>query len=122
MPVCLVKAVLMSSSAFFMEAATNNVSEVWASGCCAIPAATTIAAARAIRTMVLNMMAPCGAGTHALARPLRQARCWERPGPEAPFRRQDALTARHGSQGQPNRAHFSWQCGGCARRALPGQN
>src|SRR5215471_13002895 len=110
MPVLLVKAALTSSSAFFIEAAAKTVMVLsCASAGVSGPARAMPSAAAArhirIRSSILALLETSGASARcraALRQLVRPQVCQEATNPEAPFRGEGALTARHGPQRNPS--------------------
>src|SRR6516164_6384946 len=105
MPVLLVKAASMSSSAFFIEAAAKTVMVLSSASTGVGGLASPRPSVRAARNMrvrlrILALLAAAGAPARyraALRHVVRPQVCQEATNPEAPFRGSGALTARHGS-------------------------
>src|SRR6516225_1835996 len=111
MPVLLVKAASMSSSAFFIEAAAKTVMVLSSASTGVGGLASPRPSVRAARNMrvrlrILALLAAAGAPARyraALRHVVRPQVCQEATNPEAPFRGSGALTARHGSRRKSSR-------------------
>src|SRR6516164_9008356 len=114
MPVLLVKAASMSSSAFFIEAAAKTVMVLSSASTGVGGLASPKPSVRAARNMrvrlrILALLAAAGAPARyraALRHVVRPQVCQEATNPEAPFRGSGALTARHGSRRKSSRIVF----------------